>query len=543
MLKSFTINLIKFKTKMYKIFKAIDKYIVKTNKKNESIDLNENLEKNSTLIRQIRASSTPIITNTQSTSSQLYLNNNKKKFNIYLQRILNCPRTLINYKSNKLKEKYLQNEYYSNFDYEKHALSHELLVKYNNLLTKNMFNPYVYHQQINKQHQQHQFNTIDQTKYTYDNYTFVPSPTIIAATTTTSKQQQHHYELISNDDLNNIDKSIFSNTNCVNTSAYSVTYLNNRNYNNNAFDKHKLSYRYDLNTNDCNNNLSSLQLDLKIKEYLFKLKLLYPKSVYYTQILMIESVYNIKYSNLRKSFDESLQQFEEIYENQEHIMNKICKKRKNNHIDVDDNNNNNERQGINKRRSKSITNNFARSLCACSKRKKKYSNDTDLFNNNNLTITLPHLSSVSLQNLNDVIKHKNYFKLERENIEIKYENMICKLQNEILNTIKQLQQQIKYEEKLMEYENTRKDLQKKYKLAYKKQQQQQHEHSNNNHYNNQRVQQQAKIIANATPINTHECSIERKIRKRKAFERIQTNDEQLNAIRFYRNINVRETSV
>jgi hypothetical protein len=420
------------------------------------------------------------------TKNSISICKHKKKQNLFKK--IFCPRT---YKKEKKLDNFLINEYYSKFNYENHSLNQKLLllqqqkIACKNFVDENMFK---------KQQQQNPYSY--ESKFSYDNYTYLPSPS-------STNQKQHYvtpgintsYRNIVDSSLFNksatphnqtMDRSIFSNTNYINNSEIEVENLSNK---------------------------SSIELDVKIKELLFKLKLLYPKSIYLTQILMVESVYNIKRNNIKIEMNECLKQFE-----------------------VDD-------RTINKKkpkRSRSITNNLAQSFCACSKlshcsRKPAGSSQrmaSNEFLSNNLMVTLP-LSSASMNNLNEIIQHKNYFKLERENLELKFENVMCTLQNEILQKIKDLQMQIRFEQRLLNIEKT--------KMV--EQQKQQHYQAN------------CKQILHDSSVYVNETPIERKIRKRRicsrdnytknsnAFNPINTNNQQLNAIKFYRNINVTETSV
>jgi hypothetical protein len=342
-----------------------------------------------------------------------------------------------------------------------------------------------------KKQQQNPYS--DVSKFSYTN---LPSPS-----STNQKQQQQHYvtlglktsyrNLVDSSLFNKsatphnqrMDRSIFTNTNYINNSEIEVENLSNK---------------------------SSTELDVKIKELLFKLKLLYPKSIYQTNILMVESVYNIKRNNIKIEMNKCMKQFE-----------------------VDDRTINNKKP----KRSRSITN-LAQSFCAFSKwshSSQKHADSSQRmasneFLSNNLMVT-PPLSLASMNNLNEIIQHKNYFKLDRENLELKFENVMCTLQNEILQKIKDLQVQIRSEPRLLSIEKT--------KMV------EQHHH----------YQANRKQIVTDSSVYVNETPIERKIRMRRIFSRdnytknsnafnpINTNNQQLNYIKFYHNINVPGTSV
>ena len=330
--------------------------------------------------------------------------------------------------------------------------------------------------------------TMESSKYTYDNQTYLHSPK--------SKQYQ-----ISSKTIPVINSSFEKHTESLYDSNMSY-FFNCNNNNNSSF---------------INRNMSSVELDVKIKELLFKLKLLYPKSLYQTQILMVESVYQIKMSNIKKEFDENLKQFQ-------------------NQCDIRATSNSAIYDDVKTRpkRSRSITQSF----CVCTRLRRRKSTSatrnnyvraamSNQFLNNNLTVTMP-ISSVSLNNINQLIQHKNYFKLERENLEKRYETLTCSLQHEILNKINELQMNIRFEQRLLSIE--RKKMSETFQM-YRQ--------------------------SDVTTVFSNETPIERKIRKRQricsnsisncknnlAFNQINTSNHQLNAIKFYRNINVKETSV
>ena len=328
----------------------------------------------------------------------------KKRINLFISKKLARifrPRTYAHKKS-------ILNDYYLKFDYENHCLNQKLLLKYFDIeiqresTEKEMFKK----QSQNKNHSYH--SAVESSRYaSHDNPTYSESPMSKQITISSSSTPFINYSFNYNGcETTSFDRSIFSNSNCL-----------SENNNDSYIDR----------------NLPSKVLDVKIKELLFKLKLLHPKSIYQTQVLMAESIYSIKVGNIKYEFEQQLKQFDEMNNERKLDYNRVQRKPK---------------------RSSSITNNLAKSICACSKFRRKSSMSRDRISatsteylNRNLTKTMP-ISATSLNNLNELIQHKNFFKIERENLELKYEKIMCALQNDILNKVNELQMQIRIEQRL-----------------------------------------------------------------------------------------------
>jgi hypothetical protein len=433
--------------------------------------------------------------------------NFKKGINLMIKKIFR-PRT---YRY----EKRILKDYYLKFDYQNHFINQKLLVKHFEISESETNEMY-------KKQEKNKHST--DSKYTYDNVTYMHSPNSkskqqfkISSSTTPfvnsfinrlevnsntngSEFQQQKYQI----PFSKVNKPIYFGDNLLTT----------------ALDKSIISnQQYFCNNNDASfidRNLPTNEIDLKIKEKFYKMKTVYPKSMYLTQLLMIESMYNVKMSNTQYELKEQLEQFEQLNIERDVNYKRVSRRTP--------------------KRSNSI-NNFAQAICSCShlRRRKSASREriatssTEYLNKN--LITLP-ISATSLNNINELIQHKNYFKLERENLEIRYDNIIQLLQSEILNRINELQIKMNVEQRLLNFE--RANMMEKMKERESGQKQ---------------YQQRSQIISSET-------SIERKIRKRQrticsnylinnkqAFNQISTSNQQLNAIKFYRNINVKETSV
>ena len=430
-------------------------------------------------------------------------NNNynfKQRINFIKKRIF-CPRT---YKY----EKKILNDYYLKFDYQNHFLNQKLLLKHLEITEsdQNESNEIIMYKKQEKN------KNSTESRYTYDNATYMHSPKskskqkfkISSSTTPFVNSFINRNESQSKFRISSSSTPFLKVSQSIHTGNIVTT----------TFDKSIISNQGINNNNDVSfidRNLPTSELDLKIKEKFFQIKCIYPKSMYMTQLLMVESMYNVKTSNIKYELKEALQQFDELNSESSEV--------------------NYKRVSRAPKRSNSI-NNIAHAICSCSKFRRKSASriatsSTEYLNKN--FITLP-ISATSLNNINDLIQHKNYFKLERENLEMRYESMIKTLQSEILARINELQLKVKVEHKLLSYERTK--MMEKMK--------------------EREIEQQ---YLQRKQIMSAESSIERKIRKRqrticssysvnnKAFNQVNTNNQQLNAIRFYRNINVTETSV
>jgi hypothetical protein len=177
----------------------------------------------------------------------------------------------------------------------------------------------------------------------------------------------------------------------------------------------------DLNT-IIDNRLISTQVQFnKINEYFFKLKYLcLNKSQYQSQLVMLNTLFKLKYTNIKENFLVSFKQFQANTH-----MNTSAKD------SIFDSSNDSLNYTIKNRHHPLKKTIDLMNVCAltCSKR----------FKQDDLDDSISYNNSTPFQNQ----AHRNYYQIERESLEYKYENILRSLNNEILTSIKSIYIQLK----------------------------------------------------------------------------------------------------
>ncbi len=181
----------------------------------------------------------------------------------------------------------------------------------------------------------------------------------------------------------------------------------------------------DLNT-IIDNRLISTKIQFnKINEYFFKLKYLcLNKSQYQSQLVMLNTLFKLKYTNIKENFLASLKQFQ--------ANKNLNSSSKDSLFDSSNDSLNYTINGFKNKKANQPSKNHINlmNMCAltCTKRR-----DRDLDDSLSFTNSTPF----------DNHAHRNYYQIERESLEYKYENLLWALNNEILTSIKTIYIQLK----------------------------------------------------------------------------------------------------